>query len=288
MRSLSVVSTIVLMLSIGLGLGIKNAKAYSCGSQFTAAQNCYAIAMWGSAVVNGANTEVKVVPQLLPSSPLGNTASALVGSISDELWVKDTTCNSYPNCWIEVGYGMYEYYNPLSGFQQRSGTFWGDRRAEDNSFNFHPLHDFNQMSQVGYLKLDINVESDSSKYMLGIDYLDPNGNYMGSEVPNPESTSNSIHPNYIFIGMALSGSHDPGVGAAGQATPSTFTNNNYHFSGCPTGFFNGCGQYNPGVTFDNGVTYGAVYRPPSAYWAVMPYYSSQSDHYTGNWTAFCC
>jgi hypothetical protein len=237
------VMTILLVLSLGLLLPpTPQAAAYSCGSSSNPASECYAAATWPG-VVDGASVGISIVPLYSPD-----------GVVANQMWLKDTNsngCTTYPYCWFEGGYA----YAPYNGYTYYNYVFW-----------LNPVGSMPHLTilaeiptgQTGTIYFTVHKPNPTDGNNFTISYYSPNynGNF-------PAHVDSAMNPNYIQIGMRLSGSVSATSGTA------SFTSSCYYVgSTCYP-------QTNSGNPAN-----GYIYNPPYGSWAVQP----SSSNPGGQWT----
>ncbi len=232
-RRMSALMTILLILSLGLFLPpAPKAAAYSCGSSSDPASECHAAATWPGNV-DGASTVIDIVPLYSPD-----------GLVANQMWLKDTQsygCTTYPFCWFEGGYA----YAPYNGYTYYEYVAWINPAG---SPNVRPLAAL-PSGQTGTIYLAIKRYD---PYHFNISYYSPNYYTDNMAV----TVQNGMSPNYIQIGMRLSG-----YGGA-TSDRASFTNNCYFVgSSCYL-------QTNSGSPAS-----GYVSNPPYGFWKTQPSYS---------------
>jgi hypothetical protein len=164
------------------------------------------------------------------------------GVVANQMWLKDTTsngCTAYPFCWFEGGYT----YAPYGGHTYYDYVFW-----------------LNPVGSVPHLMIlaDIPTGQTGSVYLkiirynattFNISYHSPN--YTNDNIP--ANLQYGMSPNYIQIGMRLSGS------LSATSSAANFYNNCYIQGGiCYP-------QTNPGSPSN-----GYVSSPPYGSWTSQP------------------
>lgn len=229
LRKLSVLGIVALILSLCSIYNPPNAKAYSCGSSGDPSSECYAAATWGGNI-DGASVHIGIVPLYSADGVLAN-----------QMWLKDTQssgCTSYPYCWFEGGYT----YAPYNGHSYYYYAAW--------------------INPAGSPTIDVLGDVPSGQtgdIYLAFTKSDPNDFNVGLYAPGvswsfPVHVAYGMSPNFIQVGMRLSGS------SGATADPAYFSNNSYYFGG------NWYAQTNPGNPASGFVStppYGAWYQTPS-------------------------
>jgi hypothetical protein len=167
------------------------------------------------------------------------------------MWLKDTTsygCTAYPFCWFEGGYT----YGPYNGHTYYDYVAWINPAG---TLHLSILADI-PTGQTGSVFLKI-IRYNANTF--NISYHSPN--YYNDNIP--ANLQYGMSPNYIQIGMRLSGSN--GV----TSSPANFSNNCYIQGGiCYP-------QTNPGNPSN-----GYVSSPPYGSWTNQP----TSSNGGGQWT----
>ena len=230
-RRISALMIPLLILSLGLFVPpTPKAAAYSCGDVSNPASECYAAATWGRSV-NGASTTIQIVPLYSPD-----------GIVANQMWIKDnssTGCTTYPYCWLEGGYAYANWVNNSTSFEYLAAI------NPAGSLNFWMLGTI-PAGQTGNIYLAIQ-HSGYKQFTVAYHSF----NYYTNNFTI--SLQNEMSPNFIQIGMRLSGS--------GGATSSTaaFNNNCYFLGGsCYS-------QSDPGSP-----PQGYVSSPPYGAWHPQP------------------
>lgn len=225
---------------------VPRARAYSCGDGLDGG-HCYGDYDWSGATT-GSATSIYMVHLTCSTS-----CSSAHGFVDNEMWLIDE--NNPTEYWVESG---YESYPP--GSSSNDSYFWADERPNGGGYNFH---DFGQVASGDYQHYtSFTIVKDGSQYWevyLGTYTTD----YVGY------STSNSMSPSDIVIGLELAGS-------GGGAAPVAYFNDNEWYDSTLHAHYQTYGSDSyPGLLSNN---------PPYASWYIHPQNSSTG----GSLKTSCC
>lgn len=200
---------ILMLLQVGVVLNSPIAHAnYSCGTDNT--PHCYGEQEWDGPMY-GAKTDITI--QVLTCNYPCNSN----GEIDDEMWVGAYNNDGCEKCWVEAG---ITNDNTTGGSTQ---YFWADARPNGGRFHLHYVNGV-FVGDIGHKVIFRVAKTNSSTFEVDKANELPSSGGCSAQCSaswTNFSTSNSISPNFIQIGLELAGS-------SGASAPRVDFTNNYY------------------------------------------------------------